>query len=327
MVKLPSSHSICRAVALLLGTPRSSLSTCPGAEALIEASETEKLLGSPIRGMLLSRLASLLLGIAAWLLTCSISSLRHHFPPWSSMPGHGGFDRGGIRSNIIPEKGVALDVARRLRTYLADAGFRTVMTRSGDTFVTLDRRVAIANAQRRAIFVSVHFNSAPRRGANGIETFYGSARAKRLASLIQRNAMKTTSGENRGIKKARYYVLRRFKDSGGAYRMRISYESAGRQARLTQRISRPAGTPDCEGNNPIPLTENNDRLQICYLASQGHVVHASRTIVVRVPKKRFGHRRLTEWPLPIPTAPRAADAPRPIWDPYRDTRGEISRRA
>jgi N-acetylmuramoyl-L-alanine amidase len=122
--------------------------------------------------------------------------------------GHGGFDRGGIPSNIIPEKGVALDVALRLRTYLAEDGFRTVMTRSSDTFVTLGRRVAVANAQRRAIFVSIHFNSARRRGANGIETFYGSARAKKLASLIQRYAMKTTSGENRGIKKARYYVLR-----------------------------------------------------------------------------------------------------------------------
>ena len=123
--------------------------------------------------------------------------------------GHGGHDRGGIRSNIIPEKGVALDVARRLRANLAGAGLRTVMTRSSDKFVSLDRRVSIANAQRRAIFVSIHFNSARRVGASGIETFYGSAKAKRLARLIQRNAMRTTSGENRGIKRARYYVLRK----------------------------------------------------------------------------------------------------------------------
>jgi N-acetylmuramoyl-L-alanine amidase len=68
--------------------------------------------------------------------------------------------------------------------------------------------VAIANAQRRAIFVSIHFNSARRVGANGIETFYGSARSKDLARLIQRNAMKTTPGENRGIKRAKYFVLR-----------------------------------------------------------------------------------------------------------------------
>ena len=154
------------------------------------------------------RLALVFLGFTAWMLTCGIS-VAASFSTVVIDAGHGGFDRGGIRSNIIPEKGVALDVARRLRTYLADAGFRTVMTRSHDTFVTLDRRVAIANGQRRAIFVSIHFNSAPRRGADGIETFYGSPRAKRLASLIQRYAMKTTSGENRGTKRARFYVLRR----------------------------------------------------------------------------------------------------------------------
>lgn len=155
-----------------------------------------------------SRLALVFLGLTVWLLTCAIS-VAASFSTVVIDAGHGGFDRGGIRANIIPEKGVALDVARRLRTYLADAGLRTIMTRSQDTFVTLDRRVAIANGQRRAIFVSIHFNSAPRRGADGIETFYGSPRAKKLASLIQRYAMKTTSGENRGIKRARFYVLRR----------------------------------------------------------------------------------------------------------------------
>jgi N-acetylmuramoyl-L-alanine amidase len=158
--------------------------------------------------MRLSRFAFILVVIGACIAACN-SALAASFSTVVIDPGHGGFDRGGIPSNIIPEKGVALDVARRLRDYLADAGFRTVMTRSGDTFVTLDRRVAIANAQRRAIFISIHFNAARRKGANGIETFYGSGRAKRLASLIQRNAMKTTSGENRGIKKARFYVLRK----------------------------------------------------------------------------------------------------------------------
>jgi N-acetylmuramoyl-L-alanine amidase len=177
---------------------------------LLPSSKLRKSRSSPSlsRGMSRFRLALVFLGLAAWLLTCGIS-VAVSFSTVVIDPGHGGFDRGGIRSNIIPEKGVALDVARRLRSYLADAGFRTVMTRSSDTFVTLDRRVGTANAQRRAIFISIHFNSAPRRGASGIETFYASARAKRLASLIQRNAMKTTSGENRGIKRARFYVLRR----------------------------------------------------------------------------------------------------------------------
>jgi N-acetylmuramoyl-L-alanine amidase len=79
--------------------------------------------------------------------------------------GHGGHDRGGIPSNLLPEKGVALDTAKRLKSYLQDAGLRVVMTRSTDDFVTLSQRVAISNAQKNAIFVSVHYNSAPRRGA------------------------------------------------------------------------------------------------------------------------------------------------------------------
>jgi N-acetylmuramoyl-L-alanine amidase len=154
------------------------------------------------------RLTWILLALTAWGLT-SGTARAVSFSTVVIDAGHGGFDRGGIRSNIIPEKGVALDVARRLRKYLEDAGFRTVMTRSSDTFVTLDQRVGRANRQRRAIFVSIHFNAARRRGANGIETFYASARARKLAGLIQRYAMKTTSGENRGIKRARFYVLRR----------------------------------------------------------------------------------------------------------------------
>lgn len=124
--------------------------------------------------------------------------------------GHGGFDRGGIPQNLMPEKNVALDVAQRLSRRLQDAGLRTVMTRNSDVFVTLGERVAIANAQKRAIFVSIHFNSALRPGACGIETYYGkSAAAKQLASMIQRNCMRTTNGENRGIKPANYFVLRK----------------------------------------------------------------------------------------------------------------------
>ncbi len=126
--------------------------------------------------------------------------------------GHGGFDRGGIPQNLIPEKNVALDVAQRVSRRLQNAGLRTVMTRNSDVFVTLSQRVAIANAQKRAIFVSIHFNSALRPGACGIETYYcRSASARQLAVLIQRNCMRTTNGENRGTKTANYYVLRKNK--------------------------------------------------------------------------------------------------------------------
>jgi N-acetylmuramoyl-L-alanine amidase len=124
-------------------------------------------------------------------------------------PGHGGFDRGGIRQNIIPEKGVVLDVSLRLSRALQQAGIRTVLTRDSDIFVTLGQRVSDANAHPDAVFVSVHFNSGRRVGARGIETFYSSAASASLATRIHRNAMTTTSGDNRGVKRASFYVLRK----------------------------------------------------------------------------------------------------------------------
>ena len=125
--------------------------------------------------------------------------------------GHGGHDPGGIRSNLIPEKGVALDVVRRMASHLQSAGIRVVLTRSDDTFVSLPERVAIGNAQKDAIFVSVHFNSGLRVGARGVETFYSSSAGAPLASRIQSNLSGITTGDNRGVKYARFYVLRESK--------------------------------------------------------------------------------------------------------------------
>src|SRR5882724_4474095 len=80
--------------------------------------------------------------------------------------GHGGFDRGGIPSQRIAEKDMPLDVALRLRKKLLAAGYRVVMTRDSDVFIPLPGRVAIANSNRNAIFICVHFNSATRTEAN-----------------------------------------------------------------------------------------------------------------------------------------------------------------
>ncbi len=123
--------------------------------------------------------------------------------------GHGGHDAGGIPSNLVPEKGVALDVARRLQGRLSRAGIRTVMTRSDDTFIPLPERVAIANAQSAAVFVSIHFNAGLRREARGFETYYSSPEGIPLASAIQRHMLSVVATENRGIKPAGYYVLRK----------------------------------------------------------------------------------------------------------------------
>src|SRR6184192_1620425 len=75
-------------------------------------------------------------------------------------PGHGGWDRGGIPGQIVPEKTVALDTALRLQKLLQRAGLRTVMTGTTDVYIPLSVRSAIANVEPDAIFVSIHYNAA-----------------------------------------------------------------------------------------------------------------------------------------------------------------------
>lgn len=123
--------------------------------------------------------------------------------------GHGGFDRGGVPGQRISEKDKTLDVALRLRRILQADGYRAIMTRDRDVFVPLGTRVAIANSYRGATFVSIHFNCAPRVGANGIETYYYRSDSASLAASIHRNVVSGAPSENRGIRRRGFYVLRR----------------------------------------------------------------------------------------------------------------------
>ncbi len=122
--------------------------------------------------------------------------------------GHGGHDRGARSVSGRNEKDVALDTALRLRRNLEKRGYRVVITRGGDYFVPLGRRVAISNATRNAIFVSIHYNWAPKRSAAGVETYYYSERSQRLAANIQKELRGTYKTPNRGVKRRGFYVLR-----------------------------------------------------------------------------------------------------------------------
>jgi N-acetylmuramoyl-L-alanine amidase len=123
--------------------------------------------------------------------------------------GHGGYDRGGIPGQRVSEKDMTLDVARRLKSVLAASGYRVVMTRDSDVFVPLGTRTAIANSNRNAIFVSVHFNSATRGGASGIETYFYSRDSLALASAIHHYVVGGAPSPSRGVRRRGYYVLRK----------------------------------------------------------------------------------------------------------------------
>ena len=123
--------------------------------------------------------------------------------------GHGGFDRGGIAGQRIPEKTMTLDVALRLQKILQDTGYRVVMTRESDVFVPLGTRVAIANSYPNGILVCIHFNAARRSGASGIETYFYSRDSLTLASAIHYHVAGGAPSSNRGVRRRGYFVLRR----------------------------------------------------------------------------------------------------------------------
>jgi len=125
--------------------------------------------------------------------------------------GHGGFNL-GQKNGKVYEKWLALDVSLRLDRYLKSKGVKTVLTRRGDNFISLSERVRIGNRYaRRSVFVSVHFNGASNRNAAGLETFYHSSQSKALASAIQKQIVPAVRGKNRGVKYARFHVIRNSK--------------------------------------------------------------------------------------------------------------------
>jgi N-acetylmuramoyl-L-alanine amidase len=125
--------------------------------------------------------------------------------------GHGGYDHGGIPGQRIPEKEMTLDVAQRLKGLLAASGYRVVMTRDSDVFVPLPTRVAIANSYQNGIFVCIHFNSAKRIGADGIETYFYGRDSLPLASAVHYFVAGGAPSPNRGVRRRGFYVLRKTK--------------------------------------------------------------------------------------------------------------------
>ena len=145
-------------------------------------------------------------------------------------PGHGGSDP-GAKGPVQSEKQVNLLIAVKLKRALEKLGFRVIMTRTGDTFPALKDRTDMAKKYKPDLFISIHCNSAANTSVRGIETFLvtpagacstadktpqstrytGNAYDQnnyRLAYDVHRSLLKFTGCEDRGVRHARFYVLR-----------------------------------------------------------------------------------------------------------------------
>lgn len=125
-------------------------------------------------------------------------------------PGHGGKDPGAIGLGGLQEKNVILPISKQITAILARQGLQVVMTRDSDYFVDLAPRVAIAERADADLFVSIHANAMPanRTDISGLETYYFSS-GERLARTIHNSVLQGVNIRDRGVRKARFYVIRK----------------------------------------------------------------------------------------------------------------------
>jgi N-acetylmuramoyl-L-alanine amidase len=120
-------------------------------------------------------------------------------------PGHGGAQYGAISDSGVSEKEITLDIALRLRRLLQSHPFDVIMTRETDTTISLDKRVAFANANRADLFVSIHVNWIPSPAIRPLETYYVGPTddpvALRLASAENRDSGYPLSAYRRLLEK------------------------------------------------------------------------------------------------------------------------------
>jgi N-acetylmuramoyl-L-alanine amidase len=159
-------------------------------------------------------------------------------------PGHGGRDKGTQNTKLgIDEKSLTLDVAIRLKRHLEASGFAVQLTRARDEYVELKERCRLSNNYKADLFISIHFNATASNTATvrGIESYIlplanqpatgkqmnqpskeyfscegnrNDAQNIRLAYYIQTALHKNLQTTDRGIKRARFAVLKDLKCPG-----------------------------------------------------------------------------------------------------------------
>ena len=148
-------------------------------------------------------------------------------------PGHGGSDKGATSPRKIYEKLLTKNIANRVRNLLQARGITVYLTREDDRNLSLSERCKIAARRNADVFVSLHADSAGKT-AEGAGTFilalpkeysthsYGKGTPsttshpgnkfdlanQALGTRIQQYLIKSTGQTDRGVKRARFQVLR-----------------------------------------------------------------------------------------------------------------------
>ncbi|MDQ0231521.1 SH3 domain-containing protein [Metabacillus malikii] len=124
-------------------------------------------------------------------------------------PGHGGKDSGAIGINGTFEKDLTLTTAKLLYDKLHSAGANVFLTRSNDSYISLNSRVSTSHYRKADAFISLHYDSTINRTISGTTAYYyHSIKDGPLASHLKKELIKQTHLNDRGVKFGNYYVLR-----------------------------------------------------------------------------------------------------------------------
>ena len=146
--------------------------------------------------------------------------------------GHGGKDPGAKSVLGFYEKDINLVVASKVARLLSQKGLKVRMTRSGDSFVELAERAAIANRLKADLFVSIHSDSFPKSSRRGYTMYVARAASRssfRAAAAIARS-MSQTGLASHGTQTRDFRVLTN--TQGPAVLVEMGYLTNRREAAL-----------------------------------------------------------------------------------------------
>lgn len=104
--------------------------------------------------------------------------------------GHGGEDPGAVGKKRTYEKNIVLSISREIQKSINKMpGYRAVLTRDGDYYVSFKKRLQKAKNQGASLFISVHADAARNRSARGTSIYCLSTEAasNEAAKLLARN--------------------------------------------------------------------------------------------------------------------------------------------
>ena len=123
----------------------------------------------------MNRILKLLTGVAVAVFLClAAGAVQAQAYILVLDPGHGGPGSAGLGCTYPPysEKGLTLDVATKLKAELSDIpGLTVYMTRTGDTFLSLEERAMYAKSVNADLMISLHFNSSGPHDKTGTEVW------------------------------------------------------------------------------------------------------------------------------------------------------------